>query len=65
MPTITLPDGSLKKFEQSVSVLDVAFNIGPGLAKATFAGKVNGGLVDASFLIEHDSTLSIITGRDP
>ena len=65
MPTITLPDGSLKKFEQSVSVLDVASDIGPGLAKATFAGKVNGCLVDASFLIEQDSTLAIITGRDP
>ena len=65
MPTITLPDGSLKKFEQSVSVLDVASNIGPGLSKATFAGKVNGCLVDASFLIEQDSTLAIITGRDP
>jgi threonyl-tRNA synthetase len=64
MPTITLPDGSLRKFNQSVSVLDVAFDIGPGLAKATFAGKVNGNLVDASFLIEQDSTLSIITGRD-
>ena len=65
MPTITLPDGSLKKFEQSVSVLDVASDIGPGLSKATFAGKVNGCLVDASFLIEQDSTLAIITGRDP
>jgi len=64
MPTITLPDGSLRKFDQSVSVLDVAFDIGPGLAKATFAGKVNGNLVDASFLIDQDSTLSIITGRD-
>jgi threonyl-tRNA synthetase len=64
MPTITLPDGSLRKFDQPVSVLDVAFDIGPGLAKATFAGKVNGNLVDASFLIEQDSALSIITGRD-
>ncbi len=65
MPTITLPDGSQRKFDQTVSVLDVAFDIGPGLAKATFAGKVNGNLVDASFLIEQDSTLAIITGRDP
>jgi threonyl-tRNA synthetase len=65
MPTITLPDGSQRNFDQTVSVLDVAFDIGPGLAKATFAGKVNGNLVDASFLIEQDSTLAIITGRDP
>jgi threonyl-tRNA synthetase len=64
MPTITLPDGSQRNFDQAVSVLDVAFDIGPGLAKATFAGKVNGNLVDASFLIEQDSTLAIITGRD-
>jgi len=65
MPAITLPDGSLRNFDHSVSVLDVAFDIGPGLAKATFAGKVNGNLVDASFLIDQDSTLAIITGRDP
>ncbi|MFT5809873.1 MAG: threonyl-tRNA synthetase [Urechidicola sp.] len=65
MPTITLPDGSKRNFDQTVSVLDVAFDIGPGLAKATFAGKVNGNLVDASFLIEKDSTLAIVTGRDP
>ena len=65
MPTITLPDGSLRNFDQAVSVLEVAFDIGPGLAKATFAGKVNGNLVDASFLIEQDSSLAIITSRDP
>jgi threonyl-tRNA synthetase len=65
MPTITLPDGTQRNFDQALSVLDVAFDIGPGLAKATFAGKVNGNLVDASFLIEQDSTLAIITGRDP
>jgi threonyl-tRNA synthetase len=65
MPTITLPDGTQRNFDQALSVLDVAFDIGPGLAKATFAGKVNGNLVDASFLIEQDSTLAIITSRDP
>ena len=64
MPTITLPDGSQRNFDKAVSVMDVAFDIGPGLAKATFAGKVNGNLVDASYLIEQDSTLAIITGRD-
>ena len=64
MPTITLPDGSKRNFDHAVSVLDVAFDIGPGLAKATFAGKVDGNLVDASYLIEQDSTLAIVTGRD-
>ena len=47
MPVITLPDGSQRAFDNSVSVLDVANDIGPGLAKATIAGKVNGELVDA------------------
>ncbi len=64
MPIITLPDGSQKSFEQAVSVFDVAKSIGSGLAKATLAGKVNGELVDASHVIENDSTLSIVTGND-
>ena len=64
MPVITLPDGSQRVFEQAVSVLDVAMDIGPGLAKATIAGRVNGGLVDACDLITEDASLSIITSRD-
>ncbi|MDN4501425.1 threonine--tRNA ligase [Alteromonadaceae bacterium BrNp21-10] len=64
MPLITLPDGSQRQFSQSVSVLDVANDIGPGLAKATIAGKINGQLVDACELITEDSTLQIITARD-
>lgn len=64
MPVITLPDGSQRAFENPVSVLDVATDIGPGLAKATIAGKVDGKLVDAVDLIEHDSLLQIITARD-
>lgn len=64
MPIITLPDGSEKSFDQSVSVFDIAKSIGSGLAKATLAGKVNGELVDASFVIEANSTLSIITDKD-
>ncbi|MDX3773535.1 threonine--tRNA ligase [Chromatiaceae bacterium AAb-1] len=64
MPVITLPDGSQRSFEQAVSVLDVAKDIGPGLAKATIAGKVNGQLVDACELITADATLSIITAKD-
>ena len=64
MPVITLPDGSQRAFDQSVSVLDVANDIGPGLAKATIAGKVNGELVDAVDLIESDAQLQIITAKD-
>ena len=64
MPTVTLPDGSQRNFEKAVSVMDVAMDIGPGLAKATLAGKVNNQTVDASFIIENDSDLSIITDRD-
>ncbi|MCK4710730.1 MAG: threonine--tRNA ligase, partial [Gammaproteobacteria bacterium] len=61
---ITLPDGSIRNFDQSVTVMDVANDIGPGLAKATLAGKVDGELVDASFIIESDAELAIITSRD-
>ncbi|MFN3786548.1 MAG: TGS domain-containing protein, partial [Thiothrix sp.] len=64
MPTITLPDGSQRFYPQPLSVLDVATAIGPGLAKATLAGKVDGKLVDASYRIEQDATLSIITAQD-
>ena len=64
MLTITLPDGSQRQFENSVSVLDVAMDIGPGLAKATIAGKVDGKLVDAVDLITQDAKLQIITAKD-
>jgi threonyl-tRNA synthetase len=65
MPAITLPDGSQRQFDQPVTVMDVATDIGPGLAKATLAGEVDGELRDASHLIESDAELRIITGRDP
>ncbi len=64
MPVITLPDGSKREYDQSVTVMDVAQSIGSGLAKATLAGKVNGQLVDASALIDQDATLQIITAKD-
>ena len=64
MPVITLPDGSQRHFDHAVSPMDVALDIGPGLAKATIAGRVNGELVDASDLIESDATLAIITAKD-
>jgi len=62
---IRLPDGSIRSFEQSVSVMEVAMAIGPGLARAAIAGKVNGKLVDVDSLIVEDSELSIITEKDP
>ncbi|OQX31999.1 MAG: threonine--tRNA ligase [Candidatus Sedimenticola endophacoides] len=64
MPVITLPDGSQRSFDQAVSVLDVASSIGPGLAKAALAGRVDGRLVDASHVIGRDAELAIITERD-
>ncbi len=64
MPIITLPNGDQKTFDQAVSVMDVALSIGPGLAKNTVAGRVNGRLVDASDLIAEDATVQIITPKD-
>ncbi|MFM4702495.1 threonine--tRNA ligase [Aeromonas bivalvium] len=64
MPIITLPDGSQRQFAHAVSVMDVAADIGPGLAKACIAGRVNGELVDACERIEADAQLSIITAKD-
>ena len=64
MPVITLPDGSQRQFDNSVSVMDVALSIGPGLAKATIAGRVDGVRVDACDLIENDASLEIITAKD-
>ncbi len=64
MVAITLPDGSQKTFDNPVTVFQVAESIGPGLAKAALAGRVNGELVDVSHTMDSDSELSIITGRD-
>lgn len=64
MPIITLPDGSQRSFENSVSVMEVAQSIGAGLAKATIAGRVNGERRDACDIISEDSTLEIITAKD-
>ena len=65
MPVITLPDGSQRQFDQALSVADFAAGIGPGLAKAALAGKINGRLVDTSAMIDHDAAVSIVTDRDP
>jgi threonyl-tRNA synthetase len=64
MLSITLPDGSKREFDQPVSVHGLAESIGPGLAKAAIAGKVNGELVDTSFEISQDADVAIITSRD-
>ncbi len=65
MPVVRLPDGSERKFDNPVTVAQVAQGIGAGLARAALAGKVNGRLVDTSFLIEQDADLAIVTDRDP
>ncbi|WKZ13912.1 MAG: threonine--tRNA ligase [Gammaproteobacteria bacterium] len=65
MPVITLPDGSRRTFPQPVSVADVAASVGPGLAKAALAGRVNERLVDTSYRIAEDAAVSIVTDKDP
>jgi threonyl-tRNA synthetase len=65
MPVITLPDGSQRTYSEPVSIEKVAADIGPGLAKAALAGKVDGKLVDTSYVIDRDARLAIVTDRDP
>jgi len=65
MPVITLPDGSQRTYAEPVTVAQVAADIGPGLAKAALAGKVDGKLVDTSFVVDRDAALAIVTGKDP
>ena len=64
MLTVTLPDGSHREYEGALSVADVAKSIGAGLAKAAIAGKVDGELVDLSYMIEKDVALAIVTDKD-
>jgi len=64
MVAITLPDGSVKEFDGATTVMQVAESIGPGLAKATVAGRVDGKLVDASDPITHDAKVEIVTPKD-
>jgi threonyl-tRNA synthetase len=63
MPIITLPDGSQRSFDNAVSIHDVAADIGPGLAKAALAGRIDGELLDTSYLIENDVDLAIVTDK--
>ncbi|WP_026960104.1 threonine--tRNA ligase [Aliagarivorans taiwanensis] len=64
MPVITLPDGSKREFAEAVSIMQIAQDIGPGLAKACIAGRINGERVDACDLVEQDADVAIITARD-
>ena len=64
MPNVTLPDGTVKSYEQSLTVAEVASSIGSGLAKAAIAGEVNGHLVDTSFVIEDESEVAIVTNKE-
>jgi len=64
MVSVRLPDGSQRQFDSAVTVAQVAASIGAGLAKAALAGKVDGKLVDTSFMIEHDADLAIVTDKD-
>ncbi len=64
MPKVTLPDGSAREFAQAVSIADIAADIGAGLAKAALAGRVNGVLVDTSYIVNEDAEVAIVTERD-
>ena len=65
MPVVTLPDGSQRRFDRPVTVDEVAADIGAGLRKAALAGRVNGKLVDTSYVISSDADIAIVTDKDP
>ena len=65
MPDIRLPDGAIKHFDAPVTVAELAASIGPGLAKAALAGRIDGKLVDTSHRIERDAAVAIVTDKDP
>src|SRR2546423_8297982 len=64
MPVVTLPDGSQRRFDHPVTVDEVAGGIGAGLRKAALAARVNGRLVDTSYVIAEDASLAIVTDKD-
>ena len=64
MVSITLPDGAVRTYDAPVTVKDVAASIGPGLAKAALAGRVDGKVVDMSHVIDRDARLAIVTEKD-
>ena len=64
MPQVSLPDGSKRDYENPVTVSEIAESIGAGLAKAALAGRVDGALVDTSYLVSRDAEVAIVTERD-
>jgi threonyl-tRNA synthetase len=64
MPDIKLPDGAVRHYDAPVTVADIAASIGPGLAKAAIAGKVDGNVVDTSHVVDRDASVAILTERD-
>src|SRR5215510_16234555 len=65
MPVVTLPDGSERRFDQPITVDELAGSIGAGLRKAALAGRVDGKLVDTSYVIGTDANVAIVTEKDP
>src|ERR1051326_6055543 len=65
MPEVRLPDGAFKPFPAPVSVAEIAKSIGPGLAKAALAAKLDGKLVDTSYVVDRDAAMAIVTDKDP
>jgi len=65
MPEVRLPDGAVKRFPAPVSVAEIAQSIGPGLAKAALAAKLDGKLVDTSYVVDRDAAMAIVTDKDP
>jgi threonyl-tRNA synthetase len=64
MPDVRLPDGTIKSFDQQLSVAELAQSIGAGLARAAIAGRVGGKLVDTSYVIDQDADVAIVTAAD-
>lgn len=64
MPVITLPDGSQRQFDAPVSIMQIAEDIGPGLARNTLAGRINGERADACDMVTEDASIEIITPKD-
>src|SRR5687768_5026385 len=65
MPDVKLPDGSIRHYDKPLSVAEIAASIGPGLAKAALAGRVNGKLVDTAHRVDGDAEVAIVTDKDP
>ena len=64
MPVITLPDGSTREYAQPVTPYDVAADIGPGLAKAALAARIDDQMIDLSLVLENDTALALVTAKD-